>query len=145
MNEVCEKLKKDPRLANGFNALGLSQGGLMIRATIQRCEGLKVHRLITMGSPHMGVNAFPGCGPSASGWAKWAPTRWVNYWLNKVKERLIPCPVMNTLIGTSVYTSSAQNNIMPAQFYKDPNKLAHYLRINKFLADINNERPVRNE
>lgn len=113
----------------------------MIRALVQKCDGLKVHRLITMGSPHQGVNAFPGCG-DANGWAKWSPSRWVNYLIKKIRQKLIPCSVMNTLVGTSVYSSSAQNNIMPAQYYKDPKKMPNYYRANKFLVDVNNELSV---
>ena len=113
----------------------------MMRALVQKCSVLKVNRLITFGSPHQGVAAFPGCG-DVNGWAKWSPTRWMSYMFKKVRQKLIPCSVMNTLVGASVYSSSAQTNILPAQYYKDPKKMPDYYRANKFLIDVNNETAV---
>lgn len=113
-----------------------------MRALVERCSELNVRRLITFGSPHQGVAAFPGCG-DINGWAKWSPSRWMGYIFKEVRQTLIPCSVMNTLIGVSVYSGNAQSNIMPAQYFKDPQKLASYYRSSKFLLDINNEASVR--
>jgi palmitoyl-protein thioesterase len=51
---VCEQLAKVPELSNGFNAIGFSQGGLFMRAYVERCNQPKVRHLITFGSPHGG-------------------------------------------------------------------------------------------
>ena len=71
---VCEKLLADPLMADGYNAIGISQGGLLIRlqrkqwwtlagfkargfkqmlfrGLVQRCP-IPVKNLITFGSPH---------------------------------------------------------------------------------------------
>jgi palmitoyl-protein thioesterase len=54
--EVCEELKLIPGLSNGFNAVGLSQGGLFLRAYVQLCDdGPRIRNLVTVGSPHFGV------------------------------------------------------------------------------------------
>jgi len=37
--EACETLAADPQLADGFNAVGFSQGGQFLRALVQRCGG----------------------------------------------------------------------------------------------------------
>ncbi|PJF16623.1 hypothetical protein PSACC_03610 [Paramicrosporidium saccamoebae] len=132
--------QNEPSLKNGFNAIGLSQGGLLLRALIEKCPQVKVHRLITFGSPLQGVAAYPGCGP-ASTWAKWSPTRIIRSMMNTAKEKLIPCSVISGLIGRSVYSARAQGNVMPAQYFKDPTRMDEYLKTNKFLTDINNELP----
>jgi palmitoyl-protein thioesterase len=142
IQEVCQKLKMDRTLSDGFNAIGLSQGGLLMRALVEMCPDLKVNNLITFGSPHQGVSVFPGCADS-SGWAKWNPARLVDRIFGKKPYNVIPCSVMNTLIGGSVYSESAQTNILPAQYFKDPRLLPDYLRTNKFLTEINNEKSVR--
>jgi palmitoyl-protein thioesterase len=61
-----------------------------------------------------------------------------------VREKLLPCSVLQRLVGPSVYTRSAQNSVMPAQYYKDPRKIPQYLASNDFLVDINNERAEKN-
>ncbi|CDH55453.1 palmitoyl-protein thioesterase 1 [Lichtheimia corymbifera JMRC:FSU:9682] len=55
VEQVCEQLAGIPELADGFNAIGFSQGGLFLRAYVQRCNRPAVHRLITFGSPHGAV------------------------------------------------------------------------------------------
>ncbi|KAF7637727.1 hypothetical protein Mgra_00002702 [Meloidogyne graminicola] len=59
MNEqiqiVCEILKKDQNLINGYNAIGFSQGGLFMRAIAQRCPYPPIKNLISIGGPQQGV------------------------------------------------------------------------------------------
>ncbi|CAI5487240.1 unnamed protein product [Closterium sp. Naga37s-1] len=64
IDEVCASLAAIPQLARGFNAIGISQGGLLFRAYVQRCNSPPVRTLITLGSPHAGMAALPYCGPS---------------------------------------------------------------------------------
>jgi palmitoyl-protein thioesterase len=48
-----------------------------------------------------------------------------------------------SLVHSSIYSSYAQNNIVPAQYfrnYADEAELAKYLNGTSFLRDINNER-----
>jgi palmitoyl-protein thioesterase len=61
ITEVCRQLASIPELADGFNAIGISQGGQFIRAYVERCNAPKVKLLITLGSQHQGVMALPGC------------------------------------------------------------------------------------
>ena len=67
VKEQCVRLLAEPRLANGFFALGFSQGSQFIRALVQRCGGgeragdgkLIVRRLVTMGGQHAGSPTSP--------------------------------------------------------------------------------------
>ena len=141
VDNVCKSLRNNPALAGGFNAIGLSQGGLMFRAVIERCSGLKVNNLITLGSPLQGVAAYPGCG-QGNGWTSMVKSRVMRAIFKRTRENLLPCRVIQALVGTSIYASNVQQNIMPAQYFKDPTNIAGYLKSNRFLVDINNELPV---
>eukprot|EP00730_Choanoeca_flexa_P015076 TRINITY_DN6827_c0_g1_i4.p1 TRINITY_DN6827_c0_g1~~TRINITY_DN6827_c0_g1_i4.p1 ORF type:complete len:226 (+),score=39.09 TRINITY_DN6827_c0_g1_i4:176-853(+) len=57
---VCDQIRAQPELAQGFNAIGFSQGGQFLRGMVERC-GLPVYNLITFGGQHMGVSEFPHC------------------------------------------------------------------------------------
>lgn len=52
---VAEQLKLIPELENGFDGVGLSQGGVFLRAYVERYAGRqgypKIRNLITLGSP----------------------------------------------------------------------------------------------
>lgn len=45
LEEICEKLKLDEQLKDGFSLIGYSQGGQFARALVQRCD-IKVLNLV---------------------------------------------------------------------------------------------------
>lgn len=59
VEDICNELAAIPELKDGFNALGFSQGGLFLRAYVQRCNSPHVNNLITFGSAHGGVSSLP--------------------------------------------------------------------------------------
>ena len=61
IDRACEILQNDPNLSSGYNALGISQGGLLFRGLLQRCPAPPVKNFITFGSPHQGVFGVPEC------------------------------------------------------------------------------------
>lgn len=45
-----------------FNIIGYSQGGLIARYIAETCETkFPVNNLLTLGGPHMGIDAIPHC------------------------------------------------------------------------------------
>lgn len=48
---VCSMIQEDPLMSEGFNAVGISQGGLLLRGLAERCP-VPMRTLITFGSPH---------------------------------------------------------------------------------------------
>ncbi|KAL1933323.1 hypothetical protein VTP01DRAFT_7413 [Rhizomucor pusillus] len=114
---VCDQLAGIPELANGFNAIGFSQGGLFMRAYVQRCNQPPVHRLFTFGSPHAGVSDIPNC----------------------MNPGDLACAWMRAMVRSGAYTSYVQHRVIQAQYYKDPKSIKGYLEKNIFLPDINNE------
>ncbi|KAJ5481223.1 hypothetical protein N7475_000035 [Penicillium sp. IBT 31633x] len=121
---VCEQLSADPilRTAPAVNALGFSQGGQFLRGYIERCNSPPVHNLVTFGSQHNGISKFESCGN--------------NDWV---------CRGAEALLRSGRWTGFAQSRVVPAQYFRDPTELDLYLEHSNFLADINNERAVKNE
>ncbi|KAL1924532.1 uncharacterized protein VTP21DRAFT_4186 [Calcarisporiella thermophila] len=121
VDKVCTQLREEPRLRGGFNAVGFSQGGLFLRAYMERCNDPKVHHLITFGSPHGGVSDIPGCATGG-----------------------LMCQIMRSIAKRGAYSGYVRDHVVQAQYYKDPNNLDAYLEYNIFLPDINNELPEKN-
>ncbi|KAL9692835.1 hypothetical protein quinque_012120 [Culex quinquefasciatus] len=120
VEDVCNQLNGDAQLANGYNAIGFSQGGQFLRAIAQRCPTPRMNNLITLGGQHQGVFGLPDC-PSIS---------------SKT------CEYFRQLLNYAAYASWVQNYLVQATYWHDPlNELA-YKESSTFLADINNERTV---
>ena len=121
VEEVCEDLKTVPGLEDGFNAVGFSQGGLFMRAYVQKCNDPPVKSLMTFGSPHTGVADIPNCqnmeSPSAS------------------------CSLMRSIVKNGVYWNWIQNSVVQAQYFRRWQDLDAYYSGNIFLPDLNQEGP----
>ncbi|CEG39210.1 palmitoyl-protein thioesterase 1 [Plasmopara halstedii] len=115
-------VREDPRLANGFNAAGFSQGNLVIRAYIERFNDPPVHTFISFHGPLAGVGGLPRCSP-----------------LNFI------CKEIDELIGEAVYTKRVQERIAQANYFRDPLRIDVYLKHAKFLPDLNNEKTSTNQ
>jgi len=113
---VSEQLAAIPELENGFDAIGFSQGGQFLRAYVERYNSPPVNNLITFGSQHMGVSDIPTCGP-----------------------RDFVCQAARRIVKAGVYGSWVQENLVTAQYFRDPANLKAYYSHNKFLTSINNE------
>lgn len=122
LQQVCDKMKTIPNISSGFDGIGFSQGGLFLRALVQRCDDIKIANLITFGSPHMGVSELPLCEK--------------NDWI---------CKGRNAILKKQVWFSRVQRLLIPAQYFRDPKELDKYLKYSNFLADINNERDSINK
>ncbi|CAI8010953.1 Palmitoyl-protein thioesterase 1 [Geodia barretti] len=116
VSQVCDALANDTRLANGFNAMGFGQGGLFLRALVQRCGKVRVRNLISVGGPQQGSYGLPYCpGNNAS--------------LCRV--------VHHTVMKHGVYTPGVQKLITVAQYWQDPKYEEKYEKDCIFLPDLN--------
>jgi len=120
---VCNKLASDPNLANGFNAMGFSQGSQFLRAYVERCNNPPVHNLISIGGQHQGVYGFPKC-PG------------VNYTI---------CEYVRELLDIGAYVGWVQDFLVQAEYWHDPFNEEEYVEDCVFLPDINNEGPNKNQ
>jgi palmitoyl-protein thioesterase len=126
VEHVCQELAKDNilRTAPAIDAVGFSQGGQFLRGYIERCGhwAPPVRSLITFGSQHNGIVEFQSC----------KTTDWI-------------CHSANALLQSStVWSSFIQSRLVPAQYYRPGGDMGNYLEYSNFLADINNERKVKN-
>ena len=55
LNELCNTIYSNKVLENGFDFIGISQGGLLARGYTEQCNEYPVHNLITLVSPHGGI------------------------------------------------------------------------------------------
>jgi len=55
LNKLCEEIYKIDALKDGFNFIGMSQGGLLARGYVEYCNKYPVVNLITLASPNGGV------------------------------------------------------------------------------------------
>ena len=58
---ACNIIKNDPELADGYNAVGFSQGSQFLRGVAQTCPEPPMKNLVTIHGQHHGVFGFPGC------------------------------------------------------------------------------------
>jgi len=119
---VCNTIREDPLLQDGFNAIGFSQGGQFLRAVAQRCPSPPMRALVTVGAQHRGVFGFPNC-----------PGEMVYF-----------CDIVRDLLNFGVYNDLVQNFLVQAQYWHDPLHEETYLAKSRFIAEINNERAEKN-
>ena len=55
LTNLCDTIYSNNNLKNGFNFIGFSQGGLLARGYIEKCNMYPVLNLITFGTPHAGI------------------------------------------------------------------------------------------
>ncbi|CAH0546472.1 unnamed protein product [Brassicogethes aeneus] len=120
VEEACETIKNDPKLSDGFNAVGFSQGSQFLRALVQRCSAAKVKNLISLGGQHQGVYGLPNCGSLSH------PT----------------CDYFRRLLNHAAYNSFVQKRLVQATYWHDPLNEDLYKKSSTFLSDINNELTV---
>jgi palmitoyl-protein thioesterase len=132
--KVCDEISETPELQGGYNAVGFSQGGQFMRAVVERCQGGKhggarMHTLVTMGAQHQGIYNLPNCGTNED---------------DPGDEPSGMCLTIQRAVATGAYLPFIRDNLIQAQYFKDPFRLEEYLTANPFLPDINNEGAVKN-
>lgn len=55
LDELCDTIYSMEQLVGGFHFIGMSQGGLLARGYVERCNKYPVINLITWVTPHAGV------------------------------------------------------------------------------------------
>ena len=127
--QVCQDIATHDVLskAPGLNALGFSQGGQFLRGLVQRCGAtINVKNLVTFGSQHNGIAKYQICKDGD--------------WL---------CKSYVGLLKANTWGTWVQGHLVPAQYFKATNDSTgeptdEYLESSNFLADINNERVLKN-
>ena len=112
--KACEEIKSYPQFKKDFSILSISQGGLIARYIIQKCdmEG-NVKKLVSFGGPMMGTSQIPFCLEGVS------------------------CFIINSLADYFVYSKRIQNNIGPAGYYRTAAHIEDFNNSNSSLYKLN--------
>eukprot|EP00442_Polarella_glacialis_P048141 CAMPEP_0115061470 /NCGR_PEP_ID=MMETSP0227-20121206/8024_1 /TAXON_ID=89957 /ORGANISM="Polarella glacialis, Strain CCMP 1383" /LENGTH=360 /DNA_ID=CAMNT_0002446773 /DNA_START=43 /DNA_END=1125 /DNA_ORIENTATION=- len=117
----ARKIRADPKLAGGFNAIGFSQGNSLIRGYIQKYNDPPVNAFVSVHGTVMGVSALPSC-------------------FEQEKPLGLICKSIAEVLGNLAYLPIAQRLLFQADYYRAPKKVSGeaYLRHSQ-LANWNNE------
>ena len=120
VEEACEKIKANPNFQGKFNVLGISQGTLIGRYIVEKCDMQgQVARYMSFDGPQMGIASIPKitCGSLCE-------------WLCN---------------STASLAYKLRDVVAPCGYYKYKFDQATYQETNTFLKMLNNEYEVRDE
>jgi len=121
VEEFAKRVKADPKLANGFNAVGFSQGNSIIRGYMQKYNNPKVSTWLSVHGTVVGVADFPSCNPHG---LLGPVCRFLSDWV----------------VGPAAYTTFVQNHLFQADYYRDPKSInGKEYKTHSQLAQWNNE------
>ena len=120
VEEACEKIKANPNFQGKFNVLGISQGTLIGRYIIEKCdmEG-QVMKYMSFDGPQMGIASIPKitCGSFCE-------------WLCNI---------------TAPLAYKLMDHVAPCGYYKYKFDQETYMKTNVFLKMLNNENEIKDE
>lgn len=120
----ADVIRNDPKLAGGFNAVGLSQGNSLIRGYIQKYNDPPVNAFLSVHGTVMGVAAFPSC-------------------FAQEKPLGLLCKALAELLGDLAYLPFAQDVLFQADYYRAAAKVdTDNYKKHSQLAGWNNEFPL---
>ena len=121
VEEACEKINSNPNFQSKFNILGLSQGTLIGRYVIEKCELRgQVMRYMSLDGPQMGIGTIPKISTCGT---------FCDFLVN------ITVPIFNGLKG----------RIGPADYFRYKYDQQYYMENNVFLKMLNNENEEKDE
>jgi len=121
----AEKIRKDPKLKDGFHCVGFSQGNSLCRGYIQKYNDPPVITFLSVHGTVSGVAGFPNCNPDGL--------------LGPV------CKQLSHLCGDVSYSALSQGTLFQIDYYRDPMRVnsAAY-KTHSQIAQWNNEGDVIN-
>ena len=121
---ACANIKKIKDFEGKFNIMGVSQGTLIGRYIIEKCNMKgEVQNYVSFMGPQMGVSAVPelSCGKF--------------------------CDIFNNLVAdlNKKNPKLLAEKIAPASYWKYRYQYDQYMKDNVYLKDLNNEGPQKNQ
>lgn len=101
------KVFADPKLANGFYAIGLSQGNNVIRGYISKYNNPPVKRFVSINGVNAGVGAVPNCIPKDETKALSSASRSI-------------CDLLMEQASKHAYSEFYQEHSFQAGYWRDP-------------------------
>ncbi len=127
------KVKSDPQLKHGFNAVGFSQGNNVIRGYIARYNDPPVNTFVSINGVNAGVSAVPYCLPP--------PLQKNQHDLTTSKI----CDALMEIASHRAYSEFAQRHSFQANYWRDvrEEEIENYREYSQ-LAQLNNEGHTHN-
>jgi len=121
----ASKIRADPKLANGFNCIGFSQGNSLCRGYIQKYNNPTVNAFISVHGTVMGVAAIPSC-------------------FKQDKPLGLVCKAIAEIAGDLAYTPPVQHILFQADYFRhNVGPRAGDYMAHSQIAGWNNENPKR--
>lgn len=120
VEEACEKIRSNPHFQSKFSLLGISQGTLISRYVIEKCQMQgQVVRYLALNGPQMGIGSIPKltCG--------------------------FICDLVVNMTAPLVY--KLKNIYAPAAYFRFKYDQQYYEDHNTFLKMLNNENKEKDE
>lgn len=116
--DACNEIKSHKEFENDFSILSMSQGGLIARYIIEKCDMKgKVKKLVSFGGPMMGTSQVPFCLAGVS------------------------CFIANSLVDYFVYNNYYQKNVGSAGYYRTAAHIDDFNDSKSILWKLNNPNP----
>lgn len=113
--KACELISLDSEYANDFTIVSISQGGVLARYIIEKCQMRgKVKRFIAIGGPLAGTHQLPFC------------------------LRGVVCHLLNSFADWFCYKGYTQKTFGPSGYFRASNHLDNYLKSKSVLVKVNN-------
>lgn len=112
----ASKIRKDPKLVDGFHAIGLSQGNNVIRGYIAKHNDPPVDTFISINGVNAGIGAVPNCFPTTEEENEGYDEE-NNH--DETVGRSI-CDLVNEQASKRAYTEFAQERSFQANYWRDP-------------------------
>ncbi|KAL3921187.1 MAG: hypothetical protein SGILL_002878 [Bacillariaceae sp.] len=133
----ASKIAQDPKLQNGFHAIGFSQGNNVIRGYIARYNTPTVHTFLAINGVNAGEGTVPGCFPTSE-------DKTVDELEAKEQRFQVGgvCDLLLEQASRRAYTDFAQQHSFQAGYWRDPRRKEQesYYQYSQ-LARWNNEGP----
>ena len=120
VEEACDKINSNPNFQSKFNIIGISQGCLIGRYIIEKCQMKgQVMRFMSFDGPQMGIGSIPKitCGTF--------------------------CDFLVNITAPLFYKLS--DRIAPAAYFRFKYDQEYYMENNTFLKMLNNENEIKDE
>lgn len=117
--KACQLINQDENYNGNFTIVAFSQGGLIARYILEQCKMKgKVTKLITFGTPHMGISKIPFCNGN---------------------EQKLYCKFLDSLINIVAFIPFVNNFYTPLSYLNPPLMYDLYRKYGSYLSVINNE------
>lgn len=115
--KACEIISSDSNYQNGFAIVSISQGGVLARYVIEKCQAIpagRVKKFISIGGPLAGTHQLPHC------------------------FRGVVCHILNSFADWFCYKGYVQKTFGPSGYFRVSNHLKRFEKSKSVLFNVNN-------